>query len=446
MENLQGAKAAFILGMIIMGLGTGGFKPNISPLVAEQIVSQKMKVTTTKSGERVIIDPAVTAARVYNWFYLFINIGALVGQIGMSFCELYVGFWLAYLLPTALFLLCPLVMVAGRKRYNLTPPKGSVLGPAFKILMHSNKGQWSLNPVTTYKNLNNGTFWERSKPSNIAPADRPSWMTFDDAWVDEVKRGFKACNVFLFLPLYWLCYNQINANLISQAATMERNGLPTEIVSNLDPLALIILIPICDLLIYPALRRGGFNFTPIKRITWGFLTASAAMIWAAVVQYYIYQTSPCGWNANDPTCDVSPLNVWIQSGSYILIAISEIFASITTLEYAFTKAPKNMRSLVMAVNLFMSAIAAALGEAFVPLADDPLLIWNYGVFAVISFITGIVFWFAFRTTDANEDKLNLLPSGHIGTKDQEDLERRMSLASPEEVMHEKRLEASTPSL
>ena len=50
---------------------------------------------------------------------------------------------------------------------------------------------------------------------------------------------------------------------------------------------------------------------------------------------------------------------------YILIAISEIFASITGLEYAFTKAPKNMRSLVMSVFLFMSAFSSAIGEAFV---------------------------------------------------------------------------------
>ena len=60
----------------------------------------------------------------------------------------------------------------------------------------------------------------------------------------------------------------------------------------------------------------------------------------------------------------SSLSVWIQSGSYVLIAFSEILASITGLEYAFTKAPKNMRSLVMAVFLFTTAISSAIGEAF----------------------------------------------------------------------------------
>lgn len=108
----------------------------------------------------------------------------------------------------------------------------------------------------------------------------------------------------------------------------------------------------------------GLNFSAIKRMTAGYMTGCFAMIWAGVLQHYIYKTSPCGNYA--ATCDeVSPLNVWIQTGSYILIAFSEIFASVTGLEYAFTKAPKNMRSLVMGVFLFMSAVASAIGEAFI---------------------------------------------------------------------------------
>ena len=193
-----------------------------------------------------------------------------------------------------------------------------------------------------------------------------------------------------------LTYNQINNNLTSQAATMVTNGVPNDVLSNLDPIALIIFIPICDYLIYPALRRAGIRFTPIKRITMGFYTGSAAMIWAAVVQHYIYKTNPCGNYV--ATCTdahgepvVSPLNVWIQTGAYVLIAFSEILASITGLEYAFTKAPKNMRSLVMAMFLFMSAISSAIGEAFVALSTDPLLVWNYAVMGVLAAVSGVIF-------------------------------------------------------
>jgi POT family proton-dependent oligopeptide transporter len=243
-------------------------------------------------------------------------------------------------------------------------------------------------------------------------------MTFDDQWADEVKRGLKACSVFLWFPIYWLTYNQLNNNLTSQAATMATHGLPNDVLSNLDPFALIILIPICDFFVYPGLRRMGINFSPLKKIAFGFWTGAAAMVWAAVVQHYIYKTNPCGNMVS--TCEdaegnpiTSPLNVWIQTGSYILVALSEIFASITGLEYAFTKGPKNMRSLVMSVFLFMSAISSALGEAFVSLSADPLLVWNYGTMGVLALIAGTLLWFLTRTLDSQEDELNNLQEGHV---------------------------------
>lgn len=80
------------------------------------------------------------------------------------------------------------------------------------------KGKWSINPARTYKNFKAPGFWDAVKPSNVAPQQRPSWMTFDDAWVDEVRRGVKACAVFLYLPIYWLAYGQMTGNLTSQAA------------------------------------------------------------------------------------------------------------------------------------------------------------------------------------------------------------------------------------
>ena len=210
-----------------------------------------------------------------------------VGQIGMVYSEKYVGFWLAFFLPTILLCLCPIVIWVCRNRYQRTPPQGSVLGKSFKLFIKAQKGRWHINPITTYKRLHDGTFWESVKPSQYTAATRPAWMTFDDAWVEEVRRGFHACSVFLWYPLYWITYNQLNNNLTSQAAVMELNGLPNDILSNLDPFALIILIPICDLIIYPFLRQRGINFTPIKKITWGFYTGAAAMIWAAVIQAYM---------------------------------------------------------------------------------------------------------------------------------------------------------------
>ena len=106
--GIIGGKASlglFILSLVVTGAGTGGFKSNISPLVAEQYRRTKPCIVTTKSGERVIVDPTLTTSRIYmvrvlpshlvqihppspiQYFYLFINIGALVGRVSMVYAE-----------------------------------------------------------------------------------------------------------------------------------------------------------------------------------------------------------------------------------------------------------------------------------------------------------------------------------------------------------------------
>lgn len=60
------------------------------------------------------------------------------------------------------------------------------------------------------------------------------------------------------------------------------------------------------------------------------------MVYAAVLEKHIYDRSPCS-NHQPSACtsadrkpNPAPLNVWIVAGPYILVAISEIFALITS--------------------------------------------------------------------------------------------------------------------
>jgi POT family proton-dependent oligopeptide transporter len=214
----------------------------------------------------------------------------------------------------------------------------------------------------------------------------------------------------------------MNNNLTSQAATMQRNGVPNDLITNLNPISLVIFIPIVDNFLYPALRKANIKFTPIKRIAFGFILASLAMVGAAVIQHYIYQLGACGKYMN--SCDTfAPINVWTQTVPYVLVGFSEIFTSITGLEFAFTKAPKNMRSLVTSYWHFMSAFSNAIGQALVSLSEDPLLVWNYATVAILAFIGGCLFWLHQRPTDKKEDMLNMLPDSNYIGKD-----RRHSIA------------------
>lgn len=420
-ENPRGALGCFMVGLLFFGTGVGWFKANISPLVAEQyeLVHPRPTVETLPSGERVIIDPVMTISRIYMRYYFLINTGALVGQISMVYAEKYVGFWLSFLLPTILFLACPLVMLACRNRYAKRPPTGSVLGKSVALVSFGIR-------KNGIRKITKDEFWHSIRPSAVS--DKPAFMTFDDAWVDEVRRGLKACAVFMWFPVFWLAYNQMNSNMINQAASMRLNGVPNDIVTNLNPFALLILIPICDKLLYPALAKAGFRFTPIKKITIGFFSSAVAMAVAAIIQHFIYEKAPCGYNSNDRDCydELGPpdMSVWIQTPAYVLVALGEVMASITGLEYAFTKAPANMRGLVTGVFWFVHAFSAAIAQAFTGLATDPLLVWLYTTVAIISALGGFGVWFSFRKLDKDEDALNALPSStYVGRRDDEENEK-----------------------
>lgn len=171
-----------------------------------------------------------------------------------------------------------------------------------------------------------------------------------------------------------------------------------------------------DYLVYPALGKLGFQMKPITRIFWGFMFGAAAMAYAAGVQKLIYKTGPCYEApgaceaALQPDGTYAPNNVHvaIQAPAYLLIGLSEIFASITGLEYAFTKAPASMKSFIMSLFLLTSAFGSALGIALSPTAVDPKLVWMYTGLCVACFLAGIIFWLIYSRYNDTEDQMNEL--------------------------------------
>lgn len=185
------------------------------------------------------------------------------------------------------------------------------------------------------------------------------------------------------------------------AGQMDLHGIPNDILQNIDPITVIILIPLMDRLFYPFLRsKLHVRFHPITRITWGFFIGAIAMAYAAGLQSKIYGRPPCF--EFPATCPASlqsngrhkpnEIHIAWQTPAYILIALSEILASITGLEFAYTKAPENMKSFIMALFLLTSAFGSAMGIILAPFAKDPDLVWLYSGLAGISLMAGCLFW------------------------------------------------------
>jgi len=152
---------------------TEGIKSNVSALVAEQCTGST-RFLKRIGEEIVIVDPAVTAQRIYMYFYFAINIGSL-GSILTTLLEHNVGFWSAYLLPLCAFAVALTIVIWGKKRYVLRKPQGSILLDFFKA---------------TWIALQNGRSYEAAKPAN-----HPG-VRWDDQFIEELKRALVACKVY----------------------------------------------------------------------------------------------------------------------------------------------------------------------------------------------------------------------------------------------------------
>ncbi|KAG5291130.1 di/tri peptide transporter 2 [Histoplasma capsulatum G186AR] len=386
-----------VTAIIIIGIGTGGIKSNVAPLIADQYKRKKMAIKTTKKGQRVIIDPALTIQRIYMIFYACINIGSL-SLLATPYMERDVGFWSAFLLTLCVFLVGTSVLILGRKYYIVRPPTGSVITDAFRAI-------WVM-----VKNRN------MDAPKNSFQLEHGGGQTFpwNDHFIDELKRALVACRVFTFYPIYWVVYGQFSGNFVTQAGQMEGHGIPNDLMQNFDAISIIVFIPVLDRLVYPILQRLHIPFRPISRITLGFIVGSLAMMYAAIVQHLIYSAGPC---YEHPHCDLSivdgvargnRVHIGIQTPAYVFIGISEIFASVSGLEYAYTKAPPSMKSFVQSMYLLTNAFGSALGEALLPAVYDPAILWMFVGLCVASFSAGIIFWLTFHKLNDREDAMNAL--------------------------------------
>lgn len=288
----------------------------------------------------------------------------------------------------------PVFLIFVNKRLVKLPPGGSALGDFVSVnLLCLRKAG--------IRGFGRKGFFERAKPSWLAANGDNRVVSWDDKFVEDTRRTMAACAIFLFFPIQQINDGGLGAAANALSASLTSNGVPNDVLDNLNPLAIIVLIPIMNHGVYPLLRRMGIRFGPIARMTTGFLIAAVGASSYAIIQHYIYKTSPCGNQAS--TCDigtgVSPLSLWLYAIPTAVTACSEVFINVTAYGIAYSRAPPNMKGFVMAISLFMTAISTAISLATAEVIQDPYLVWTFAAPAIIGFVAAFVFWFLFKHLD-----------------------------------------------
>ncbi|KAK0736718.1 POT family-domain-containing protein [Apiosordaria backusii] len=403
---LQAGKALvpFAISLYMLAIGAAQFKPNISPMVMDQS-PHKVAHVIEQDGEKVIVDPEASINSVMLWFYLLINIGACFG-VPTTYLAKLVGYWAAYLIPTILYLMLPPLLWYLHPRLIKQKPGGSDLGNVFKVL-----GDCLRHGGIT--SIGRSGFWEQGKPSVRIAAGSTKQYEYDDQFVDDVRRTFQACGIFAFTPIYYINDGGLAAAGNALTASLDTNGLPNDLLDNLNSISIVVMVPLMNHVVYPFLQKRGIQWGPISRMTFGFALCTVGSAGYAILEYFVYKTSPCGYNAT--TCanivgegevSVSPVSYLWYSIPVVLTALSEIFVNVTAYGIAYSRSPKNMKGLVSSLNLLMVGVSAVIGLATAPAIKDPYLTWVFAGPTLIGAVSTAIFWFTFKHIDKEDFVLN----------------------------------------
>ena len=199
-------------------------------------------------------------------------------------------------------------------------------------------------------------------------------------------------------------------NLVSQAGQMDLHGIPNDMIQAFSGVACVLIGP-CIQYIYNSLASRRIPFGPIARIATAFVFIGGAMAYASGLQKLIYDTEPC---YNQPrACPSSQdgrlpnnINVWIQVPVYFVLAVGEILGFVTASEYAYSKAPQDMKTIVQAFVQLTACAGSAIGMALSPLAKDPDILFMYASLAGVMTLSAALFYWRFRKYDKIDEDLN----------------------------------------
>ena len=149
-----------------------------------------------------------------------------------------------------------------------------------------------------------------------------------------------------------------------------------EEMQSFNPLLIMIFVPIVTLFIYPYIGRWG---APLKRMGVGILLAGIAYGAVATLQRSIDSGNQ--------------LSILWQCIPYFLLTLSEILVSTTGLEYAYTAAGKNLKSIVSSFWLLTSTLGNLLVVFLTGLVNDPASVQAFVLYGCMSICVGAIFLF-----------------------------------------------------
>ncbi len=389
------------IGLGLIALGSGGIKPCVSANVGDQF----------GKGNSHLVE------KVFQAFYFIINFGSFFATLLIPVLLAKVGAWLAFGLPGVLMFVATVVFWMGRDKFVHIPPKpagklgwldvlaGSLLFGFIAVwLFFGGSILMRVGVSLAFLVAGFAVFGYRQSIEEDDGFLAVAWVAArkgmsgarahftDPETVEGAIAVVRIMSIFILVSMFWALFDQHGSSWVRQAQSMnlhvnfivwEGDLLPSQIGA-MNPLMVMGLIPFVSFFMYPTITKMGFAMTPLRRMSMGMFMAGLAYVAIAMIQDRI---------------DVEghgQVSVAWQIVPYLIITLSEVMVSITGLEFAYTQAPKRMKSIIMGFWLLTVALGNKIVALLSTLPDMSLAesFWLYsGMMAAAAVVFSIAAFF-----------------------------------------------------
>ncbi|MGV3278457.1 MFS transporter [Rickettsiales bacterium LUAb2] len=351
--------AGLFTALFFIALGVGGIKPCVAAFMADQLDTNAP-------------DYKQTRAKAFSMFYFMVNFGSIFSTVLTPITREYFGPRIAFSIPAVLMFISIIIILMGRKYYIHKEATKSEVS-LFKIIGAAIRNR---SKKLANSHFLSGAEQECSKEN-----------------VTNAYNLFQIVKIFLFLIIFYSVWDQQGSSWVIQATKMNLNflgiHLQPDLMQFLNPILIMVCIPLFNRIIYPFVDKNLFKVTPFRKIGTGIILSGIAFITLGIYQNFIDQ-------------GVS-VNIMWQAITYVIITVSEVLVVITALEFSYAQAPESMKSILISIfwltvffgNLlagFMSQINVFTGGTF------------FYFFAGLAIIMGLLFIPIAKTYNHIENK------------------------------------------
>lgn len=389
--TVHGKLLLLYTGMALIAFGSGGIKPCVSAFVGDQFKPEQSHLLQ----------------KAYGAFYWSINIGSFFSFLVVPWVKDRHGYGLAFGVPGILMAIATFIFWLGTKHYVRVPPSRETKSAGFfKVFFHAFQIRLKI-VAADVRRLFLSKSTGGSEPPHVGSYGKSFWDAargrFSDKEIDAAKSVLPILLVFALIPPFWSLFDQCNSTWVLQGEKMVPArilglDIGAEQMQSMNPLMVMMLVPLFTLGIYPHIGRFA---SPLRRMSYGMFLGAASFLVVALLQARLEAGAQ--------------LSVLWQTVPYLILTAAEVLLSTTGLEFAFREAAPEMKSLIMSfwflTIAFGDLLVVAVTKLFASAADhaasvstNRFLLYAGMTFGVAILFSAVATFYKYRDTAAAEGK------------------------------------------